>query len=474
VLAAHGRRVTVLEAGKRYAAELRSSVEQTDGVLHAGKTRARGFGLGGTSQLWGGQLWAWTRQEISARPHLGLPAWPLEYERDLRRAYRAVADLLPLTAEQRELLTSAPDAPLTDESSARWLTCLSWRARNFARIFAADGDPPAFRILTDCAVQQIETDDGVCTGVTYLDGAGLRQTLPVSEVVLAAGTLGNAALLSTLPQESPWLGRGFMDHLSARVGTFELVDRRKLRKASPVAYRRGARFIKRFVPPPGFEEAHGLPSAFAEIALDRPAELTALRSILQARQSRARIAEFLSLVPALLRGLPSVVATAACPYVMGREYIAPGTKMQLWVSIEQLPAAENHLVARNRQVDMRWRHTDDDIDALRQYSKLFIEEFDWDALGVRLVDVFDSDPVDTFHMMGGTRMATAPDDGVVDPRGRVFGYQNLRVAGASVFPTGGVANPTFTACALTWLAVEDMLTSGSQELPAGTRHDGTG
>jgi choline dehydrogenase-like flavoprotein len=159
---------------------------------------------------------------------------------------------------------------------------------------------------------------------------------------------------------------------------------------------------------------------------------------------------------------------------MGREYIAPGTKMQLWVSIEQLPAAENHLVARNRQVDMRWRHTDDDIDALRQYSKLFIEEFDWDALGLRLVDVFDSDPVDTFHMMGGTRMATGPDDGVVDPRGRVFGYPNLRVAGASVFPTGGVANPTFTACALTWLAVEDMLTSGSQELAAGTHHDGTG
>src|SRR5215212_1703776 len=103
VLASHGRRVTVLEAGGRHADQLRSAVQQAGGVPHNGKTAARGFGLGGTSQLWGGRLWAWTPEEISARPQLGLPAWPLDYDRDLRRAYRAVAELLPLTAAQREL-----------------------------------------------------------------------------------------------------------------------------------------------------------------------------------------------------------------------------------------------------------------------------------------------------------------------------------------------------------------------------------
>jgi choline dehydrogenase-like flavoprotein len=39
-------------------------------------------------------------------------------------------------------------------------------------------------------------------------------------------------------------------------------------------------------------------------------------------------------------------------------------------------------------------------------------------------------------------------DGVVDRDCRVFGAANLFVAGSSVFPTSGEANPTLTAVAL--------------------------
>ena len=45
-------------------------------------------------------------------------------------------------------------------------------------------------------------------------------------------------------------------------------------------------------------------------------------------------------------------------------------------------------------------------------------------------------------------MAARPEDGVVDPDGAVFGLDNLYVAGASVFPTAGYANPTLTVVAM--------------------------
>jgi choline dehydrogenase-like flavoprotein len=45
-------------------------------------------------------------------------------------------------------------------------------------------------------------------------------------------------------------------------------------------------------------------------------------------------------------------------------------------------------------------------------------------------------------------MTLDPQDGVVDPDGRVFGIDNLYVTGASVFPTAGFANPTLTIVAL--------------------------
>src|SRR5690606_37637733 len=52
------------------------------------------------------------------------------------------------------------------------------------------------------------------------------------------------------------------------------------------------------------------------------------------------------------------------------------------------------------------------------------------------------------HHIGTTRMAASTTDGVVDRDCKVFGTHNLYVAGASVFPTSGHANPTLTVVAL--------------------------
>ncbi len=52
------------------------------------------------------------------------------------------------------------------------------------------------------------------------------------------------------------------------------------------------------------------------------------------------------------------------------------------------------------------------------------------------------------HHMGTTRMSDTAAGGVVDPDCRIHGLANVHVAGSSVFPTGGWANPTLTAVAL--------------------------
>ena len=52
------------------------------------------------------------------------------------------------------------------------------------------------------------------------------------------------------------------------------------------------------------------------------------------------------------------------------------------------------------------------------------------------------------HYLGTTRMAKNDETGVVDKNCKVFGFKNLFIAGSSVFPTGGHANPTLTIVAL--------------------------
>jgi choline dehydrogenase-like flavoprotein len=52
------------------------------------------------------------------------------------------------------------------------------------------------------------------------------------------------------------------------------------------------------------------------------------------------------------------------------------------------------------------------------------------------------------HHMGTTRMSQDPRLGVVDKDCRVHEVGNLYIAGSSVFPTAGMANPTLTIVAL--------------------------
>jgi choline dehydrogenase-like flavoprotein len=57
-------------------------------------------------------------------------------------------------------------------------------------------------------------------------------------------------------------------------------------------------------------------------------------------------------------------------------------------------------------------------------------------------------------------MHADPGRGVVNPDCRVHGISNLHIAGSSVFPTSGVANPTFTIVALA-LRLADGITAGA-------------
>jgi choline dehydrogenase-like flavoprotein len=66
---------------------------------------------------------------------------------------------------------------------------------------------------------------------------------------------------------------------------------------------------------------------------------------------------------------------------------------------------------------------------------------------------------DASHHMGTTRMSRDPRTGVVDPACRVHALANLYLAGSSVFPTAGHANPTPTIIALA-LRLADHLRRG--------------
>jgi choline dehydrogenase-like flavoprotein len=118
-----------------------------------------------------------------------------------------------------------------------------------------------------------------------------------------------------------------------------------------------------------------------------------------------------------------------------------------------LLSPERDRLGKNR-VWLDWRLSDMDLFTMKRVYQILAEELGRAGLGRLKVPFAENDtswpspPTGSFHHMGTTRMHVDPKHGVVDPNCRVHGIANLFVAGSSVFPTAGQANPTLTIVAL--------------------------
>ena len=112
---------------------------------------------------------------------------------------------------------------------------------------------------------------------------------------------------------------------------------------------------------------------------------------------------------------------------------------------------ERDPLGRNR-VCLDWRVIPLDIRSIIRAQEIIDEELQRAHLGRLKIELTDEIPCSSleggWHHMGTTRMHRDPKKGVVDENCCVHDVQNLFIAGPSVFPTGGFANPVLTSVAL--------------------------
>ena len=502
-LARAGVDVLLLEGGG-------PTLETRSQALHKGQSVGHPFPnievgryrvLGGTTAFWGGQVVPFDDFITGERPWAGHAAWPIdgaELAGYFTRAYKLLGlETAELDdAKVWEQAGNRMDAlgPKIDVVMTRWM-----KTRNFSKVFSKDlQSETGPRVLTHANVTAIElnAERNAVKSLTVRSVEGHSATVSAEHFVLANGSLEISRLLmhplsdgSAAPWNgSRWLGTPLIDHLDCIAADIEITDHKRFQGLFDSIFYRGFRYYPKVRLAPAVQRAEGLVDIAAQFRYrTRFSEhLDVLKMFVRSLKEGGMpqsVAETDRWADKLRKGtgtnrkvsilslpkhIAAVISTSfplAVRYFKDRRSFKPrDAEVSLALFCEQLPSDKSRVMLGEetdelgmRRLVVNWHIDGRELETMRAFSLVIKQEFEARGLAKVKIDPrllaldregFVPEIFDAVHQMGTTRIGRSADDGFVDANLKVFGCDNLYIAGACTFPTTGFANPTFTAISL--------------------------
>lgn len=486
-----GLKVILLESGTQRASkthQLLSNFTSDDDIIHAPAHLTVRRVLGGTSTMWGGRCVEYDDIDFVRRDHVGGSGWPIAHH-TLRPYYDAA----------RRFLSSDFGAidPVPEQSVFQTTSLESWtRDRNTAHYHREVlKSSKSILVCTDSTLVDVRMrNGGGAVEAFVIRSRGQEVVVRGCAFVLACGGRENARLLLNLQRrfsamfggEGGPLGRRYMGHLAGEIACIEFADPSL---AEAFFFRRAGQrtFIRhRFRPTDETQRRHELlniafwpKSPPPEDASHRDGVASALhimsRLRVRARHrpgrpadptvASAHILNILRKPGAAMIGAASYAYRQATPRSRYPHYFlrTPDNIYLLHYHSEHAPNDASRIALSSDKDDfglhrlsVSFRYGHQDFQSVVRAHELLDEWLRSQGYG-RLRYLDDSGDRlegirrharDGYHQIGLTRMSDRQGDGVVDTNCTVHGVANLSIAGSSVFPTSGQANPTLAAVAL--------------------------
>ena len=409
-------------------------------IRHQSPAKERERVYGGTSTHWGGQSRPEDPIDLQARP--GFPGWPITRE-DLDPFYAQASALCMLHGDyglnganfttEYWAKTLQAEIPVLDGFDVEMYQFIGGSYLDFAtRKF--DGitiDDSQAEVILNASLLNINHQQGSVSGLSVASmDAGLHPqkatefTIKADLYVLACGAVANARqlLLSDAGNENDQVGRYFMCHPLSQPNAIN---------ASSFLTNDQSRLMGGKTPNGQFTDSNGV--------------TVSARFIPNAEET-------------------TNLGIGRCWFWYGwSQYyfeMAPNPESRVTLSDTVDP------VFAQPQTRINWELGSLDEQTYNQTTALFNTAVN--NLGGQVYfsswDLVKSQLTVNGHHIGTTRMSDDPTQGVVDSNLRVHSLDNLYVAGASVFSSAGISNPTFTIITLSIRLAEHlvrMLSGGS-------------
>ena len=501
-----GLRICVLESGRSAPTKFADALKAvTSEGIHV-KDYSRERVLGGASTTWAGLSSPLDTTDFAVRPWLSKSGWPIE-ERELTPFYAAAAERYRFPPADffgptgfgrlRGRGGLAPEWRTIEEKV--FLACSD--PQNFGREqrHVYEGDVDLFLDASVLSLQPDENDTQRIAHARVRTRDGREHQVRAAVFVLAAGGIENARLLLNSTASSPaglgnehdQVGRYFMNHPKNYHGILHLTQ-----PVEDVPYYFGCLFegfagyaglrldsaeqerlgllnsYVRLEPLFPWSDSQGVEALvlmvkrstffFRRWKEKRKDEVVTLRDYAETgddsdlQNTRKGFWQWLGLGFTILFDIRRVATYAFYRLSRKKPKIR---RVRLRNFMEMEPVAENRVVLSEERgphgqpiAHVRHACTETDQRSMKALHAQLARELEESGLG-RLetsLELASPWPItqDASHHMGATRMGIDPADSVVDVNARLHSAENVFLAGASVFPTSGSANPTFTIVAL--------------------------
>ena len=449
---------------------------------------ARARYWGGSCNLWAGRSMRLMPLDFEPREWVPHSGWPLSYT-EVEKFYPAAERVLGLPDSGELLGQVVPGCQSEDErllfrDGALQPTYSLWARK--PRRFGSDyrsrlGKARNLRAILNLSATRLLLDHSgnSVTGIEARTLDGARHEVRARTYVLACGGIENARLLLVSRDHQPHgignqhghVGRYFMDHPRAVFGRMHVPEGRRLPllRGRPVRdvklqlgiglspdTQRRERMLNHYVT---FEE---LTSGYTEAGYQSVVQ--SMKVVLRRGHAGSRF----DLLQRRAAELPEMIYLLSpkelMPHAVYRAYAAmrdavprrrgPKTFVAVYFCEQPpMPTSRVELTGRQDRFGMPLLKLHWDLDDAFNASVLRMQELlarEVARSGLGRLEPGSGAPAftDASHHMGTTRMSASPRDGVVDTDCRVHGVRNLFLAGSSVFPCAGHANPTLTIVAL--------------------------
>ncbi|PCK09060.1 MAG: GMC family oxidoreductase [Alteromonadaceae bacterium] len=449
-----GKKVIILEGGgKQYSDrsqslyESKSSVAGFNGYYSLTGTRARY--LGGTSNFWSGRCKPFLEYEFSRSPGGDLPGWPITFK-DMNDYLEPAMRIVDLDPEKG--FTDPYDARLSTDNIEPDVFQPSPPTRFAQKYQDFMENNPGVHTFVNANVTELEVGEkGRISAVTVKSYDGQVASVKAKHFILAMGAIENARILllsdSVYPKgvgnEHDMVGRCFMEHYNVKMGEF--IPNPEYWEGREIA---SFYTTEKFVKEDNIGAANLHMWILGDAGSDQGGRLGPLRYMIQDFSCHFDLTDKLQWLLKHKCGGTGVITT------LTEQIPNKDSRVTLLDDVDELGM---------RKINLHWDMNAFDARTIRTQAIRLAKDVAELKIGrVKLPEYItdESVAIDSMahaHHIGTTRMAAEAKHGVVDSNAKVFGVDNLHVAGPSVFSTGGGGNPTMPGIQLALRLADHLL-----------------